>query len=125
MEHPRSVSVSVGELANFTCSTDTLKWRVVFPKVEEIQDQCVRYYTEGQLTMYLIRKRGIDIQHETSSNGSSKAGTIQIPTTIQMDGAVIQCATTGNSRKVATSYSMFAILQVQPLLENSGDGASG
>ena len=128
MEHPRSVSVSDGELASFTCSDNTsedvtLTWRVVFPKMEEIQDQSVTYYTEKQLKINLKRNRGIIIKYETSS--SSEAVTIQIPTTIQMDGAVVQCAATGNSQSVASSYSMFAILQVQPLPESSGDGASG
>ena len=37
---------------------------------------------------------------------------------------MIQCAATGNSQNVVPFYSMFEILQMQPLPENSGDGVT-
>ena len=129
MEHPRSVSVSVDEWANFSCLIDTsedvrLMWGVVLPKIQQMNERRVIYYTESPLGINL-NKKNITFQYETSSNSSSEAAEIRLLTTSQMDGAVIQCAATGNSRSVVPSYSMFAILQVQPLPESSGDGASG
>ena len=87
VEHPRSVSVSVGERANFSCRIDTsedvrLMWGVVFPKIQQMNERHVLYYTGRQLSGNL-KNKNITIQYLPipSSDSSSEAAMIQLRTT--------------------------------------------
>ena len=131
MENPTSVTVSVNEWANFNCMVCDkviLKWRLVVGKMGEINED---YYKSGKLQNVWDAK-GIIMKHNTSTSNSSDCMkvTLQINATTKMDGAIIQCAAIATRESVHSSYSSFAVLQVQPLLQNNettaalGDKAS-
>ena len=71
-------------------------------------------------------KKGITIQHKspTSDSNDCEVVTMQILATSEMDGAVIQCAAIATRENVDSSYSRFAVLQVQSLQETMENTAS-
>lgn len=123
MENPTSVTVSDNEWANFNCmvcqKNVMLTWRLAVPKMGEINKN---YYKSGKLQNVLDDK-GIIMKNYASTSNSNDCMkvTIQICATSQMDRAIIQCAAIATRESVHSSYSSFAVLQVQPLLQNMGD----
>jgi hypothetical protein len=122
VENPTSVTVSVNELANFNCmvcqKNVMLKWRLAIPNIGEINKN---YYKSGKL-QEVLGDKGIIMKNYTSASNSNDCMkvTIQICATSQMDRAIIQCAAIATRESVHSSYSSFAVLQVQPLLQNMG-----
>ena len=113
------MKVTAGEWANFSstinCSKTSLRWRLVSPMMEVMT---TRFYPAGRLEK-VWRKKGITIRSVTdqSDSGDYESVTIQIQSSSQMDGAVIQCGAISSRRNVTSLYSKFAVLQVEPAPE--------
>ena len=126
MEHPTSVTVTVGGWASFSCSVNcsenvSLRWRIAAPTIKEVDEQYCKY----KRLQRMWRRERITIQHESTISESTgcPVATLQILATSQMDGAVIQCAAIATRNSAGSSYSRFAVVQVQPLPESIGNGA--
>ena len=126
MEHPTSVTVTVGEWATFKCSVNcfenvSLKWRIATPTMKEVNEQ---YYKYKRLQRMWSGK-GTTIQHESiiSESTDCPVATLRILANTQMNGAVIQCGAIATRKSVGSSYSRFAVLQVQPFPERIGNEA--
>ena len=127
LEHPTSVTVTVGEWANFNCSvncseTVSLRWRLAAPMVKDVNEH---YYKIKRLQK-MWRREEITIKHESTTSESTgcQLATLQVLATSQMNGAVIQCASISTRNSVSSSYSRFAVMQVQPLPDSMGNTAS-
>ena len=117
---PESVKVSAGEWANFSCAINcsdvSLKWRVVSPVMEVVNDD---FFLARKLVR-VWRRKGITMQFVTEGDyGDFESVTIQILATEQMNGAVVQCGAMPFKRNVNSLYSKFAVLEVEPVLEPS------
>ena len=113
------MKVTAGEWANFSCtincSNTSLRWRLVSPMIEVMT---TRFFPAGRLEK-VWRKKGITIRSVTGQSGSRdyESATIQIQSTSQMDGAVIQCGAISSRRSVSSLYSKFGVLLVEPAPE--------
>ena len=69
---------------------------------------------------------GITIEYESTTSESTglQLATLQVLATSQMNGAAIQCVAISTRNSVSSSYSRFAVLQVQPLPVSMGNTAS-
>ena len=126
-EHPTSVTAAVDVYANFSCSVNcsqsvSLRWRLAIPRLDEVND-C---YLKGRALQRMWRRKGVTIQYESATSGSSrcKVQTIKVLITSEMDGAVVQCAAIGIRNNVSSSYSKFAVLQVHSPPETAESSAS-
>ena len=83
-------------------------------------------YPKVQLLKKIWKNRGITINFESTSSesGDYKEETIMILSTLQLDGAVIQCAAKTRGGVPSYTYSKFAILQVDPLPETTMSSGS-
>ena len=125
MDHPSSVTVSDGEYAQFSCSincTDhvALRWRLAAPGLNIVNDR----YLKTKSLRRLWRRKGITVDSETAINESTdcEVVTIKILATSDMNGAIVQCAAIGTRQNVSSSYSRYAVLQVEQA--TSGDDQS-
>ena len=89
--------------------------------MKEVNEQ---YYKYEQLQR-MWKRKGTTIQHESiiSESTGCPVATLQILANTQMNGAVIQCGAIATRKSVGSSYSRFAVVQVQPLPESIGNGA--
>ena len=122
VDHPTSVTVSDGEYAQFSCSincTDhvALRWRLAAPGLNIVNDR----YIKTRPLKKLWRKKGITIDSETTISESTDCEVVMIKilATSDMNGAVVQCAAIGTRQNVSSSYSRYAVLQVEQVA--SGD----
>ena len=125
MDHPSSVTVSDGEYAQFSCSincTDhvALRWRLAAPGLNIVNDR----YLKTKFLRKLWRRKGITVDSEIAINESTdcEVVTIKILATSDMNGAIVQCAAIGTRQNVSSSYSRYAVLQVEQA--TSGDDQS-
>ena len=90
-----------------------------------IKDVNEHYYKIKRLQR-MWKREGIIIGHEsiTSESTDCQLATLQVLATSQMNGAVIQCAAISTRNSISSSYSRFAVLQVQPLPESMENTAS-
>ena len=114
------MKVSAGEWANFSCAINcsdvSLKWRVVSPVMEVVNDD---FFLARKLVR-VWRRKGITMQFVTEGDsGDFESVTIQILATEQMNGTVVQCGAESFKENVSSLYSKFAVLEVEPVLEPS------
>ena len=117
LQHPESITVAVNEWANFSCSANcsqnmAIRWRLNAPLLGVVNEH---YLNSKPLSKRWSRK-GITIEQETADSESSdfEMQTIMVQATSQMNGAVIQCAAISTRNSAGSSYSKFAILEVEP-----------
>ena len=123
LQHPESLTVSVGEWSNFTCTIDcserhSLRWRLAVPTTGLLNGPYIR---SGYFNRFGA-KNGITIEsvgkeeNSCRSPGGEVTEVIRIMATNKSNGAVIQCAAIriGESQDY---FSKFALLVVE---ENSG-----
>ena len=93
----------------------SLRWRLDAPLLGVVNG----HYLKSKPLIKRWARKGITIEQETTDSESSgcEIQTIRIQATSQMSGAVIQCAAISTRNSASSSYSKFAILEVEALPE--------